>query len=91
VIEVAVLLLVPLALRYLAAGRMRRLRAQLIREDEEYRQLRGRYERVADALGQARHNLRYYEVRRERLNADLHSARRQLVDLRSAPTGRRAA
>ena len=90
-IEAAILLAIPLGLRYLATGQMRRLRAQFVREDEEYRQLRGRYEQVSDSLRQVRHQLRYYEVRRERLRADIHADRSQLNDLRSATGARRAA
>ena len=90
-IEGAILLAIPLGLRYLATGQMRRLRAQLVREDEEYRQLRGRYDQVSDSLRQARHQLRYYEVRKERLGADIHADRRRLDDLRVATGARRAA
>lgn len=90
-IELAVLLAVPLALRYFATGRMRRLRDRLVREDEEYRQLRVRYEHTADVLRQTRHQLRYYEVRKERLNADLRADHHRLRDLRAATAERKAA
>ncbi|MFH1569374.1 MAG: hypothetical protein ABIL09_15365 [Gemmatimonadota bacterium] len=90
-IEVAILLAVPLAVRYAAAGHMRRLQAVAAREDEELRQLRAQFEQVTEALRQARHQLRHCEVRRQHLIADIHADRRRLDDLKGAAAGRKAA
>ena len=90
-IVVVALLLVPLGLRYLTSWHMRSLRAEMLRSDEETRQLRTRYVEVREQLIDARRRQRLFAVRRSHLLADIRTERQRLEELRAQPTRDRLA
>lgn len=87
----ALLLLLPLGLRYATIRHMAGLRARMLRSDAELRQLQTRLDQVRVQLHEARRRRRQYEVRKTFVIGDIREQTRRLDELRSAPEDRRLA
>lgn len=90
-IEIALCLLLPLGLRFLAIHHMRQLASRAMREDAALRQLSYRYQRLSDQLRETLQQQRQRELRRSHLVADIQSERERLEELSVADAGRLAA
>lgn len=88
---IALLLLVPLTIRYLTSWHMAQLRLRMVRGDEDVRQLHEQYLSIRDNLADTRRRLRQFEVRKSFIANDIHRERQRLTELRSARTSRRMA
>ena len=88
----ALLLAVPLSLRYLASWKMRQIRAALHQQETEASALMARSEQLTKDLRWVTQGRRQCEVRRSFLTADIQESRRVLEQLRSdSPADRRLA
>lgn len=90
-IEIAVCLILPLGLRYLATQSMRRLSARAMREDAALHQLVYRYQRITDQLRETRQQQRHRESRCSHLIADIRVEQERLEELCATGSGRMAA
>jgi hypothetical protein len=88
---IALLLLVPLGLRYLACWHMGQLHLRLVRGDEDLRQLQARFAGVREELNGARRRLRQYQVRGTFIGNDIRRERQHLEALRGLPRTERIA
>ena len=88
---IALLLLVPLGLRYLACWHMGQLHVRLVRGDEDLRQLQARFTGVREELNSARRRLRQYHVRGTFIGNDIRRERLRLEELRGLPLADRIA
>ena len=77
----ALLLVIPIALRYLATRRRHQLNAMLTREEASARRLKERYVEIMDDLRCARRQQRHFEVRRTFLANDITTGRRRLQEI----------
>ncbi|MBT4096511.1 MAG: hypothetical protein HOM68_25255 [Gemmatimonadetes bacterium] len=91
VLVAALLLCVPLGLRYFTSWHMTRLRQRAFHQDEELRRLRLEYSDVRSQLMDVHHIQRQFEVRKSRLATDIHTERLRLDELRRNPGPRLAA
>jgi hypothetical protein len=88
---IALLLLVPLGLRYLVTWHMGQLHLRLVRGDEDLRQLQARLTGVREELNGARRRLRQYQVRGTFIGNDIRRERQHLEALRGLPRTERIA
>ncbi|MDP7635749.1 MAG: hypothetical protein QF402_22615 [Candidatus Latescibacteria bacterium] len=91
VLLAALMLCVPLALRYFASRHMARLRQRAIRQDEELQRLCLEYSTVRSQLMDVHHVQRQFEVRKSCLMTDIHTERLRLDELRRDAGARLAA
>lgn len=90
-LTIALLLLIPLALRYLTSWHMARLRVRLHRGDDEIRELQGRFSSVREDLIDSRRRLRQYQVRRDFLGNDIRREHLRLEELQGQTRSERLA
>ncbi|MFA6110751.1 MAG: hypothetical protein WDA75_18485 [Candidatus Latescibacterota bacterium] len=81
----------PPALRYTTASRMRRMHAELVGQDDEFRRLRDQLNALRDECSRMDRQQRHLELRRTRLHGEVEEARRELTRLRTPATERIAA
>jgi hypothetical protein len=82
VLLAALLLCIPLGLRYVTSWHMTRLRQRAVLQDEDLRRLRQEYADVRSQLMDVYHVQRQYEVRKGRLATDIQVGRLRLEELR---------
>ena len=82
-LTIALLLLVPLGLRYFLCWHMGQLHLRLVRGDEDLRQLQTRFTSVREELNGARRRLRQYQVRGTFIGNDIRRERQRLEELRA--------
>ena len=82
-LTIALLLLVPLGLRYFLCCPMGQLHLRLVRGDEDLRQLQTRFTSVCEELNGARRRLRQYQVRGTFIGNDIRRERQRLEELRA--------
>jgi hypothetical protein len=89
---IAMLLLIPLGLRYLTSWHMGNMHSRLLREDADLRQLQERFTGLREDLIDTRRRLRQFQVRKDFLGNDIHRERQRLQELHNLrPTERIAA
>lgn len=88
---IALLLCVPLGLRYLTVWRMRQFRAKAQVHESEYQLLREQLGQLVQQVRETRREEREFAVRRSRLYSSIHTVRRELRKVSVPVPGRMAA
>ena len=83
-LTIALLLAVPLLVRYVVTSRIQTLRNQLVASDTEYHQLKARYEHLTEDLRLSKNLLRQYETRQAFVAEDIRAEQQLLRELRQS-------
>lgn len=91
VFQVALLLALPLAVRWVTACWMRRMQGELLRQDEGFRQLRDQLDSLRQECRSLERQQRQLALRRGHLLGQLEKARRELEQGRAPVVAARIA
>lgn len=88
---IALLLAVPLGMRYLTVWKMRHLRSEIQLCETEYQRLREQHGELMQQSRDVRKEEREFAVRRSRLYAAIHTVQQELRKVNAPVSGRMAA